>query len=52
MKPVRLNIKTKSGAYQIIIGSRIIKNLKTYLNKNSIIFDKCLLVIDKNVPKK
>ena len=52
MKPVKLNIKTKFGSYQIIIGSRIIRNLKTYLNKSSITFDKCLLVIDKNVPRK
>ena len=52
MKPIKLNIKTKSASYPIIIGSNIIKNLVTYLNKNSINFNKCLLVIDKKVPNK
>ena len=52
MKPIKLNVKTKSENYPIIIGSNIIKNLALYLNKNSIIFNQCLLVIDKKVPKK
>ena len=52
MKPIKLNIKTKSETYPIIIGSKIIKNLSFYLRKNSIHFDKCLLVIDKKVPNK
>ena len=52
MKPIKLNIKTKSETYPIIIGSKIIKNLSLYLRKNSIHFDKCLLVIDKKVPNK
>ena len=49
---MKLNIKTKSENYPIIIGSNIIKDLALYLNKNSINFNQCLLVIDKNVPKK
>ncbi len=52
MKPTTLNIKTNSDNYKIIIGSNIIKNLSKYLNKYSIKFDKCLLVIDKKVPNK
>ena len=36
MKPIKLNIKTKSENYPIIIGSNIIKNLTFHLNKNSI----------------
>ena len=52
MKPMKLNIKTKSENYPIIIGSNIIKDLALYLNKNSINFNQCLLVIDKKVPKK
>ncbi len=52
MKPIKLNVKTKSENYPIIIGSNIIKNLAQYLNKNSIIFNQCLLVIDKKVPNK
>jgi len=52
MKPIKLNIKTKSENYPIIIGSNIIKDLAIYFNKNSIHFDQCLLIIDKNVPNK
>ena len=52
MKPVKLNIKTRSENYPIIIGSNIIKNLNQYLNKNSINFDQCLLIIDKKVNSK
>ncbi len=52
MKPIKLNVKTKSENYPIIIGSNIIKNLGSYLNKNSIKFNQCLLIIDKKVPNK
>ena len=52
MKPIKLNVKTNSDNYPIIIGSNLIKNLSSHLSKNSIIFDQCLLVVDKNVPKK
>ena len=52
MKPIKLNVKTKSENYPIIIGSNIIKNLASYLNKNSIKFNQCLLIIDKEVPNK
>ena len=52
MKPIKLNIKTESHIYPIIIGSNIIHNLALYLNQNSIYFNKCLLLIDKRVPKK
>ena len=52
MKPIKLKVKTKSENYPIIIGSNLVCNLKSFLNKNSILFNKCLLVIDKNVPTK
>ena len=52
MKPIKLIVKTKSDSYPIFIGSNIIKDLSLHLRKNSINFNKCLLVIDKNVPKK
>ena len=52
MKPISLKIKTKSNNYPIMIGSNIVKNLSLYLNKNSISFNQCLLVIDKKVPTK
>ena len=52
MKPIKLIIKTKSEVYPIIIGSNLITNLFYILKQNSIDFNKCLLVIDRNVPKK
>ena len=52
MKPIKLIVKTKSDSYPILIGSNIIKDLALHLRKNSINFNKCLLIIDKNVPKK
>ena len=52
MKPIKLNIKLKLDLYPIIIGSNLVKNLNSFLNQNSIIFNQCLLVIDKNVPNK
>jgi 3-dehydroquinate synthase len=52
MKPVKLIIKTKSNSYPIFIGSNLIINLKKIFKENLITYNKCLLVIDKNVPKK
>jgi len=52
MKPIKLKVKTKLENYQIIIGSKLINNLKSLLNKNSIFFNQCLLIIDKNVPSR
>ena len=52
MKPIKLNIKTFSQNYPIIIGPNVIQNLASILNNNSINFNQCLLVIDEKVPKK
>ena len=52
MKPIKLIIKTKSETYPIIIGKGLVLNLSKILEQNSITYNKCLLVIDKNVPKK
>ena len=52
MKPIKLIIKTKSETYPIIIGNNIVKNISQIFKKNSIKFNKCLLIIDKKVPKR
>jgi 3-dehydroquinate synthase len=52
MKHVKLVIKTKSETYPIIIGSNLIINLSKILKLNSISYNKCLLVIDKNLSYK
>ena len=52
MKTTKLKIITKNKFYNIIIGENLIKNLSKIIINNSINFEKCLLVIDKKVPKK
>ncbi len=52
MTTIKLKVKTKTENYPIIIGSNLINNLNSYLNINSITFNQCLLIIDKNVPIK
>ena len=50
MKPIKLNVITKSENYPIIIGSNIIKDLSSHLKKNSIDFNQCLLIVDRKIP--
>jgi len=52
MKQIKLIIKTKTQKYPIIIGSNLIGKASQLIKKNSINFNKCLIVVDKNVPKK
>ncbi len=52
MKQIKLNIKTKTDSYSIIIGSNLINNLPKLFKNNSITFNKCLFVIDKKIPNK
>ena len=52
MRIIKLKIKTSSGSYPIIIGSGITNKLSKIFNANGIKFNKCMLVIDNNVPKK
>ena len=52
MKKIKLNVKTKTQNYPIIIGSDLHNIVGKILKKNSINFNKCFLIVDKNVPKK
>ncbi len=52
MKPIKLKIETNTQKYPIIIGSNLITNFSKIIKNNSLIFNQCLLVVDKNVPKK
>ena len=52
MKHIKLIVKTKNEKYPILIGRNLISNLSNLIKKNSISFKKCLLIIDKNIPKK
>ena len=51
MKPTKLIIKTKTKQYPIVIGSNLVSKISNIINHYSIKFEKCLLLIDKNVPK-
>ncbi len=51
MKKIRLNVKTKSKNYPIIIGSNIINEIPSILRKNNLSFEKVLIVFDTNIPK-
>ncbi|MDC3087536.1 3-dehydroquinate synthase [Candidatus Pelagibacter sp.] len=52
MKPIKLEIKTNTHKYPIIIGSNLIKNILKIIENNSLKFKRCLLVVDKNISKK
>ena len=51
MNTIELKVNTNSQKYSIIIGSGLAGKISMVLNKNSIKFDKCLLVIDNKIPK-
>ena len=51
MKQIKLNIITKTEKYPIIIGSNLTSNLSKIFKLNSINFEKCFIVIDRNIPK-
>ena len=48
----KIIVNSKSQRYPIFIGQNIISKLSSIIKKNSIKFNNCLLVVDKNVPKK
>ena len=51
MKAIKLIIKTENQKYPIYIGSNVLR-VQYLLKKNSINFNQCLVIIDKNIPKK
>ena len=50
MKRIELKINTKTKKYSVIVGSNILKNFNKIFSKKKIIFEKSLIIIDKNVP--
>jgi len=52
MHLVKLKIKTENYKYPIYIGNNILFKLNDILKKNLIDFNQCLIIVDKNVPKK
>ncbi len=51
MKKIEIKVKTKSKIYPIIIGKNIISQIPKILKTNNINFEKCLIVVDKRIPK-
>jgi 3-dehydroquinate synthase/shikimate kinase/3-dehydroquinate synthase len=52
MKTVNIKIKTKNNSYSIVIGNNLIKSLMKVIKRNSLDFNRCLIIVDKNIPKK
>ena len=52
MKVAKLPIKTISKKYNIFLGSNILKEFSSILKSEKIKFDKCIIIVDKKVPKK
>ena len=52
MSQINLNISTNDKRYPVIIGKNLIKSFFTLLRRNSINFDKCLIVVDKKIKNK
>ena len=52
MKQIKLDVKTKTQKYPIIIGSNLTSKILKIIQRNSINFKQCLIIFDKNIPKK
>tara|TARA_B100000780_G_scaffold246506_1_gene191056 strand:+ start:322 stop:1428 length:1107 start_codon:yes stop_codon:yes gene_type:complete len=52
MSLIKLQVKTENLKYPIIIGNNVLNKLPLYLKENFINFNQCLVIVDKNVPKK
>ena len=51
MKKIKLIVNTITQNYPIIIGKGVASNISKIASENSIKFEKCLIVVDKNIPK-
>ena len=52
MSLIKIQVKTRDKKYPIFIGNNIINKITFILKENSINFNQCLVIVDKNVPKK
>ena len=52
MSLIKLEIKTNSQKYPIYIGKNTLNRIQKLLKENLINYNQCLVVADKNVPKK
>ncbi len=52
MKINKINIRTNTKNYSILIGRGLINKIDKIFKNNNITFEKCLIVADKNIPYK
>ena len=52
MSLIKLQVKTINHKYPIHIGNNVLNKLQKLLKENSINFSQCLIVVDKNIPKR
>ncbi len=52
MKLKKIKINTKNKKYSIYVGHKIIKNIKSIIKKEKINFNKCLIIVDRNINQK
>ena len=52
MKISKINIKTTTKNYSILIGRNLINKIDKIIIDHKITFEKCLIVVDKNIPIK
>tara|TARA_B110000444_G_C18759663_1_gene556930 strand:- start:81 stop:1184 length:1104 start_codon:yes stop_codon:yes gene_type:complete len=52
MSLIKLQVSTGNQKYPIIIGNNCLNKIKKFFRESSINFNQCLIVVDKNVPKK
>ena len=52
MSSIKIQVKTGDQRYPIFIGNNILNKLNKLLKENFINYNQCLVVIDKNIPKK
>ena len=52
MSLIKLQVNTANQKYPIFIGNNILNKFNKFLKSSSISFNQCLIVADKNVPKK
>ena len=52
MSSIKLQVNTGGQKYPIHIGNNVLDKLQKLLEINLINFNQCLVIIDKNVPKK
>tara|TARA_Y100000590_G_scaffold44807_1_gene47607 strand:- start:1806 stop:2912 length:1107 start_codon:yes stop_codon:yes gene_type:complete len=52
MKTNNLYINTKTKKYLVLVGSNILNDISKILQNQKINFDKCLIIVDKNIPQK